>query len=236
VLACDGLIIRLSACSHYARTHPPTHRPLRHLATLLSPTHTHFRSSILFCLIAHKLNFLTCPLQVLADYHKVSEDAKHVNNWSLEGVEGLPEDGKLDLAKLGLPPLSMRVRVGRNLKEFPLPGAMTKDDRVNLETKMCAAFDKLKAMPEYGGRYNSLTPGHKDFVDDAGYKQLVDDHFMFKDMAADSCEQHTHTYILFCFALVASLKYHLCRHKDRCLCKLSRSCCALMSCCEAVVR
>ena len=124
---------------------------------------------------------------MLAAYHKVGEDAKHVNNWSLEGVEGLPEDGKLDLAKLGLPELSMRVRVGRNLKEFPLPGAMTKDDRVNLEAKMCAAFDKLKAMPEYGGRYNSLTPGHADFVDDAGYKQLVDDHFMFKDMAADSC-------------------------------------------------
>ena len=129
-------------------------------------------------------------LQVLADYHKVSEDAKHVNNWSLEGVEGLPEDGKLDLAKLGLPPLSMRVRVGRNLKEFPLPGAMTKDDRVNLEVKMCAAFDKLKAMPEYGGRYNSLTPGHKDFVNKKAYQKLVDDHLMFKDMAADSCEAH----------------------------------------------
>ena len=61
-------------------------------------------------------------VQVLADYHRVGEDAKHVNNWSLAGVEGLPKDGKLDLAKLDLPPLSMRVRVGRNLKDFPLPG------------------------------------------------------------------------------------------------------------------
>ena len=41
---------------------------------------------------------------------------KHVNNWSLAGVEGLPSDGKLDLGALGLPALSMRVRTGRNLK------------------------------------------------------------------------------------------------------------------------
>ena len=55
----------------------------------------------------------------LAKYHGVAEDAKHVNNWSLEGVDGLPEDGVLDLAALGLPELSMRVRVGRNLAQFP---------------------------------------------------------------------------------------------------------------------
>ena len=71
-----------------------------------------------------------------------------MNNWNLQGVKGLPKDGKLDLAKLGLPPLSMRVRVGRNLAEFPLPGGMTKDDRIRMEKKMCEAFDKLKAMPE----------------------------------------------------------------------------------------
>lgn len=53
----------------------------------------------------------------------------------------------------------MRVRVGRNLKEFPLPGAMTQEDRVNMEKTMCAGFDKLIKMKEYGGRYYSLTPG-----------------------------------------------------------------------------
>ena len=71
--------------------------------------------------------------KALAKYHKVAEDAKHVNDWSLEGVEGLPEGGVLDIAALGLPELSMRVRVGRNLKEFPLPGAMTQEDRCNME-------------------------------------------------------------------------------------------------------
>jgi creatine kinase len=124
--------------------------------------------------------------KVLSEYHKVAEVAKHFNDWSLEGVEGLPEGGKLDLAALGLPTLSMRVRVGRNLKEFPLPGAMSQEDRVNMETKMCAAFEKLKAMPEFGGGYNSLTPGHANFIDQEGYQKLIDEHIMFKDMAADT--------------------------------------------------
>jgi len=51
---------------------------------------------------------------------------KHVNNWSLEGVEGLPADGKLDFKKLGLTAVSMRVRTGRNLNKYPLPGNMSK--------------------------------------------------------------------------------------------------------------
>jgi hypothetical protein len=37
-----------------------------------------------------------------ARYHKVPAGQKHVNNWSLDGVEGLPADGKLDVTKLGL--------------------------------------------------------------------------------------------------------------------------------------
>jgi creatine kinase len=123
--------------------------------------------------------------KVLAEYHGVSEDAVHVNNWSLEGVEGLPKDGNLDLGKLGLPPLSMRVRTGRNLADFPLPGAMNQDDRVKLEKKMCTAFEQLIKDPSYGGRYYSLTPGHPDHIDDKKYNELVKAHIMFKDMAAD---------------------------------------------------
>ena len=124
--------------------------------------------------------------KVLAGYHKVAEDAVHKNDWSLEGVEGLPEGGKLDLAALGLPELSMRVRVGRNLKDFPLPGAMTKEDRIGMEEKLCKAFDTMKDDPELKGSYSSITPGHANFVDQAGYQALVDEHIMFKDMAADT--------------------------------------------------
>lgn len=60
----------------------------------------------------------------------------------------------------------MRVRTGRNLTKYPLPGAMSKQDRINLENELGTVFDALIAMPEYGGSYVSITPGHKNFIDD----------------------------------------------------------------------
>jgi len=123
--------------------------------------------------------------KVLARYHKVSETARQVNNWNFKGVDGLPEDGVLDIARLGLPALSMRVRTGRNLKDFPLPGSMTRLDRIRLEEKMMAAFEVLIAMPDYGGRYYSLTPENPCFIDDATYNDLVNAHIMYKNMDSD---------------------------------------------------
>lgn len=129
---------------------------------------------------------------VIRDYHKAEADAKHVNDWCLDGVEGLPEGGQLDLKDLGLEEVSMRVRVGRNLTSFPLPGAMTKEDRVNFEKAMLPAFQKLIDDPEYGGKINSMTPNeafggeNPNLINQEQYQALVDAHVMFKDMAADS--------------------------------------------------
>lgn len=122
----------------------------------------------------------------LRRYHKVPEDSKHVNDWSLVGVQGLPAGGVLDLSALGLPELSMRVRVGRNLKAFPLPGAMSKTERCSMENFMLKAFEQLIDMPEYGGKYCSFTPGHPNFVNEQEYQKLVDAHIAFKDMSADT--------------------------------------------------
>uniref|UniRef100_A0A0G4I8I4 Arginine kinase n=1 Tax=Chromera velia CCMP2878 TaxID=1169474 RepID=A0A0G4I8I4_9ALVE len=124
--------------------------------------------------------------QTIKAYHKIEGDVKHVNNWEFAGVEGLPASGKLDLKELGLAEVSMRVRVGRNLADFPLPGAMTKEDRIKMEEKMVGAFEKLMADPAYGGTYHSLTPDTKYSIDDNKYNELVKAHIMFKDMAADS--------------------------------------------------
>lgn len=123
--------------------------------------------------------------KVVSAYHKVPEDARHTNNWSLDTVDGVPASGQLDLTDLGLPNLSMRVRVGRNLADFPLPGAMTQGDRVTLENRMMVAFENLIANPEYGGAYHSLTPGNPNFIDAQDYQSLVDQHLMFKDMSND---------------------------------------------------
>eukprot|EP00798_Chlamydomonas_sp_ICE-L_P030019 gene30019-18096_t len=81
------------------------------------------------------------------------DEKSHINNWDLTGVAGLPEDGVLDLSKLGLPELSMRVRTGRNLKAFPLPASMTKDDRVAMEAQMGKVFSTLIDNPDFGGEY-----------------------------------------------------------------------------------
>ena len=43
----------------------------------------------------------------------------------------------MDLAALGLGPSSSRVRVGRNLATFPLPGAMNKEQRCEMEEVRC---------------------------------------------------------------------------------------------------
>jgi creatine kinase len=115
--------------------------------------------------------------ELLKDYH--GTEGPQVSNWDYGGET-------LDLKEVGITEdLSMRVRVGRNLSEFPLPGAMTKDDRLAMEEKLQAAFNTLKGMEEFGGGYNSLTPGHAEFRDAKQYQQLVDDHIMFKDMSND---------------------------------------------------
>ena len=125
--------------------------------------------------------------KVIRDYHKIDGEVKHITNWDLEAVKDkLPAGGKLDLTKLGLGELSMRVRVGRNLASYPLPGAMTKQDRLDMEKDMIKAFKKLMADPQYGGTYYSLTPGTDYSISDEKYKELVKAHIMFKDMAADS--------------------------------------------------
>jgi len=125
--------------------------------------------------------------KALAQYHKVDLSvSKHTNSWSLEGVAGLPEDGILDMAKLGLPELSMRVRTGRNLNKYPLPGAMSKDQRVEMEKDMGKVYATLIADPAYGGRYVSITPGHENFITKKEYDSYVNQHIMFKDMSVDS--------------------------------------------------
>lgn len=126
----------------------------------------------------------------LERYHKVNLDEKtHVNDWNLAGVPGIPANGQLDVSKFGLGPLSMRIRTGRNLQQFPLAGNMSKDDRVNMEKAMGAVFKELIADPRFGGEYVSLTPGHPNQISDARYNELVKAHIMFKNMANWSGEQ-----------------------------------------------
>lgn len=124
---------------------------------------------------------------LIREYHRASADAVHVTDWDASAVG---EKGVLDVTKLGLPELSMRVRVGRNLAAFNLPGAMDRAERVKFEQAMLKAFTALQSNPEYGGTVYSLTPDfdgkpNPNLISDAKYNELVKAHVMFKDMDAD---------------------------------------------------
>ena len=82
----------------------------------------------------------------------------------------------------------MRVRIGRNLLRFNLPGEMGKEERIKFEQKMLPAFDQLKE--KYGGQVYSLTPdfgglgANPNLISKEEHQKLVDTHVMFKDMDA----------------------------------------------------
>lgn len=126
--------------------------------------------------------------KVIQDYHNGTAESRHETDWDIS-KKGPDGDGILDVTKLGLDTLSMRVRVGRNLEGFNLPGMMDKAERIKFEKALVPAFDKLKE--KYGGKINSMSPDWGDGVEnpnkisDEEYKALVDAHVMFKDMAAD---------------------------------------------------
>lgn len=127
--------------------------------------------------------------KVIRDYHSAAPEAVHVTDWDASGVG---ENGVLDVTKLGLEELSMRVRVGRNLESFNLPGAMSRDERIKFEKMMLEAFKKLIANEEYGGTVYSLTPDfggdekNPNLITKEKYEELVNKHVMFKNMDSDT--------------------------------------------------
>lgn len=116
---------------------------------------------------------------IVQTYHGVDEQFTQQSDWDL--------NGEFDLRAIDptLQDISMRVRVARNTTDFPLPGSMTKDDRLRFENRMIEVFKKLTTDPEFGGRYVSLTPGSDYEISPNEYDKLVKDHKMFKDMGAD---------------------------------------------------
>ena len=78
--------------------------------------------------------------------------------------------------------LSTRIRVGRNLADFPLGPGISKDQRNQVEalvSKACKAFTG-----ELAGTYYALGS-----MSEVERKQLIEDHFLFKegDRFLESC-------------------------------------------------
>ncbi|MDT8418829.1 MAG: hypothetical protein RQ754_00205 [Desulfuromonadales bacterium] len=117
--------------------------------------------------------------KMIRDYHNVEGELKQVSDWG--------SAGQFDLRKIdaGLADSSMRVRVGRNLADLPLPGGMNKGDRLLFEQRMITVFLGLADAPGFGGRYLSLTPGSPYQIGEEQYQRLVAEHKMFKNMGID---------------------------------------------------
>ncbi|MBW1833169.1 MAG: arginine kinase [Deltaproteobacteria bacterium] len=103
--------------------------------------------------------------KLIRAYHHIDGEVSPVSDWDTGGT--------LDLRRIdaALGEVSMRVRVGRNLADFPLPGAMSRAERMALEGRMVEVFGHLVATDGFGGGYVSLTPGSPHEISSERYDE-----------------------------------------------------------------
>jgi hypothetical protein len=81
---------------------------------------------------------------------------------------------------------SLRLRLARNLTGFPLPGDMSKEQRLDLEKLVMVAVARLQREPAFAGGYVSLTPElEKAYIGDADHRRLVKAQQIFAQATAD---------------------------------------------------
>ncbi len=115
--------------------------------------------------------------KVIEQYHKHTPQDKHVSNMDytkLDCPEFTEEEDKMII--------STRIRVARNLADYPLGTAVTALQRRDIEEKVVSALKSLDG--ELKGTYYSL-----DNMTDDNKNQLISDHFLFKggDKYLQSC-------------------------------------------------
>ena len=106
--------------------------------------------------------------KVIEDYHKHGKEAKHVSDMDASALNCPPLDEE-DAAMI----VSTRIRVGRNLKDYPLGPGVTKEQRNEIMNKVVEACGHFEG--DLKGKFYSL-----DSLSDDDRKQLIDDHFLFK--------------------------------------------------------
>ena len=99
------------------------------------------------------------------------------------GLKQHTNEGAMDASQLKAPAfpadedamiVSTRIRVGRNLKEYPLGPGISNAQRTEMETKISTALKSFTG--ELAGTYYPLNS-----MSDAQRKQLIEDHFLFKE-------------------------------------------------------
>lgn len=108
---------------------------------------------------------------IIKDYHKVTTaEVKHPP-YNFGDLDNLPFS---DIDPSGNYVVSTRVRVGRSVQGYNFPPTITKNQRLRLEKTISDALIGLQG--EHAGTYYPL-----DGMDPSTQRQLIDDHFLFKD-------------------------------------------------------
>lgn len=106
--------------------------------------------------------------QVVENYHKHAPDAEHVSCMEAEGLENA--DFTEEQEKMVN---STRIRVGRNLKGYPLGPGVSKAQRLEIMEKVKKACDTFEG--DLKGTFYPLEGMTK-----ATQEKLVADHYLFK--------------------------------------------------------
>jgi len=107
--------------------------------------------------------------KVIQEYHKHGPEDKHVSNMDASGLTNA-DFSEEDAAMIK----STRIRVGRNLAEYPLGPGVTKDQRLEIMQKVVDACNTFEG--DLQGKFYPLEGMSAD-----DQKQLIEDHFLFKE-------------------------------------------------------
>jgi len=128
---------------------------------------------------SHDSYYAFAPLmdKIIEKYHGHSKTDKHISSMDYRELKCPPfpadEDKMIN---------STRIRVARNLAQFPLGTCVTREERLEVERLVTSALSEFDG--ELAGKYYSLAK-----MSDSEKKQLIADHFLFKggDKYLESC-------------------------------------------------
>ena len=105
---------------------------------------------------------------IIQEYHGFSKNQSHQSNLNPDELSTVNLDPEGEYI------VSTRIRVGRNLKDFPLGPAIDKQSRLIAEKMISGALSSLEG--ELKGEYYPLLGMSKEVQQD-----LIEDHFLFKE-------------------------------------------------------
>ncbi|CDW75971.1 arginine kinase [Stylonychia lemnae] len=109
--------------------------------------------------------------KIILDYHKHGKSAKHVSDMDASKLKAppfAPEDAAMIV--------STRIRVGRNLADYPLGPGLSKQQRLDIMNTVVKALETFEG--DLQGKFYPLQGMSKDVQN-----KLIEDHFLFKQVS-----------------------------------------------------